>query len=222
MAAGRKGLEFEIPDSHALHSFHRVARLKQAIAQFVAARVGKCHLVPGRVLALQALDSRAGGTRKLLDFRKREERFQFHQVGLRKAVRFQDTVGQIAIVRKKDEPRSMVFEPSHWEDALGNPVQQIPKRPTPFGVTHRGNDLGRLVQQQVDSFTFRAQQLAGNFDVVARMVRLRAKFCNHAAIHGDVARGDEFFRVTPRGDAGACDYLLESFEHFVGPFIVTR
>jgi hypothetical protein len=221
MPARCKGFEFEIPDSHALHSFHRVARLKQAVAQFVAARIGKRHFVPGRVLALQALDSRAGGTRKLLDFRKREERFQFHQVGLRKAVRFQNAVGQIAVVRKKDKPSGVVFEPSHREDALGNPVQQIPKRSTPFGVAHRGNNFGRLVQQQVDSFAFRAQQLSGNFDVVARMVRLRAQFGDHAAIHGDVARGDEFFRVTPRGDTGPCDYLLESFEHFVCPFIVT-
>lgn len=63
MAAGRKRTEIEIRQTDALHFFHGVAGLKEAVAQRIAARVGERGDVPGGVLAAHARDAGAGGAR---------------------------------------------------------------------------------------------------------------------------------------------------------------
>lgn len=99
MPSRRQRFQFEISNPHALDSLHRMACLKQAVPQFVVPRVGKRHLIPRRALAPQSFNLGAGVTRQFRNLSKREQRLQFQEIRLGQAVRFQDSIRQIAIVR---------------------------------------------------------------------------------------------------------------------------
>src|SRR5271157_4135491 len=94
-------------------------------------------------------------------------------------------------------------------------MKKILKRATPFGIAERGDDLGRLVEEQIDTLARRAKQLAGNLDVVARWISLSAELGDDSAVDSDQARGDEFFGVATGGDSGARDDFLQAFEHAI-------
>ena len=221
MAARRQRFKFEIPNPHALHSFHGMAGLKQTVAQFVAARIGKRHFIPRRVLCLESLNFCASGAREFVDFGKRKQRFQFHQICLWEGVRLHDSICQVAIVRQKHKSGGVVFQAAHGKHALRNAIQQIAKRAPSFGIAHRRNNFRRLVQQQINAFVFRAKQLAGNFDVVARVVRFCAEFGDHAPVYSDVTRGDKLLRMPPRSHTSTRNNFLQSFKHKVLGFLVS-
>src|SRR5208282_1334404 len=67
VASGRKMSKLEIPDAYALHFFHRVAGLEELVAKRIATRLGQRHHVPGRILASQARDARAGRACQVFD-----------------------------------------------------------------------------------------------------------------------------------------------------------
>lgn len=125
MASRRQRLQFEIPDSYAFRSFHRMARLKEAVSQVVASRVGKSYFVPRRVFAAEPFNFCAGGAREGFDFLKREQRFQFQKICLRQRVRVHDAIGEVAVIRQEDEARGMVFKAAHGKHALRHTVQKI-------------------------------------------------------------------------------------------------
>ena len=207
--------KFKIANPHTLHSFHRVTSLKQTVAQIVATRIGKRHFIPRRVLCLESLNLRAGGAREFVNFGKGKQRFQLHQIRLWQGVRLHNSIGQIAVVRQKHKPGCVVFQAAHGKYALRNAIQQVAKRASPLGVAHRRNYFWRLVQQEIDALVFRAKQLAGNFDVVARVIRFRSKFGDDAPIYGNVTRGDKLLRMSPRGHTSTRNNLLQSFKHKV-------
>jgi hypothetical protein len=192
-----------------------MASLKQTIAQVVATRIGKRDFVPGRVLAFQPDNLRTSCSRKLFDFCKGKKRFQFQKICLRQTVRFQNAIGKVSIIRQEDEARGVVFEPSHGKDALRNAVEKIAERAPTFRIAHCRNNFRRLVQQQINPLAFRAKELPGDFDMVARLIRFCAKFGDDAPVERDVPRRDELLRVPPRGDTSARNYFLQSFQHGV-------
>ncbi len=54
---------------------------------------------------------------------------------------------------------------------------------------------------------------AGGFDAIALGVRFRTQFSDDDAVDAHLPTADEFFRMAPRGNAGARDNFLQSFEH---------
>ena len=107
----------------------------------------------------------------------------------------------------------MIFKPPHGEHAQRNSMEKILKRPAALGIAHRGNNLRRLVQDDINALMFRPQQFYGNLDVIGRLVRFRAKLRDNLSVRGDEARVDELFRVPPSGDSGSRNNFLQAFLH---------
>src|ERR1700691_5612741 len=125
MSAGRKGFQDEAANADALHFFNRVPGLKKLVAEGIAASFGDGDFVPGSVRAAEPRDVRPGEAREVLDFFECEQRLQLQVIGLRKFVRLQNAVRQIAIVGEKDKPRGMVLETTDRENPLRNGTQKF-------------------------------------------------------------------------------------------------
>jgi hypothetical protein len=75
VASGCERLKLEIPYANAFHFFHEMACLEKPVAQRIAARFGERHFIPGRILAANPRQARAGEARQIFDLGEREKRF---------------------------------------------------------------------------------------------------------------------------------------------------
>ena len=110
-------------------------------------------------------------------------------------MRLQHLVGEFTVVGEKYQAHGVIFEAADGKNAQGNSMKKIAQAAAAFGVNHRRNYLGRLVEDQISALGFRLQQLALHFDVIFGFVSLRAQFGDGLPVHGDHAGGDEFFGV---------------------------
>jgi len=68
----------------------------------------------------------------------------------------------------------MIFQAADRKDALRDAVEHVGEGAAAFGINHGGDYFGRLVEQEIDALGFWAQEFALDFDVVFRLVGLRA------------------------------------------------
>jgi hypothetical protein len=131
-----KRAELEVTEANASDFLNRMARLEKSIAQRVASRFRERHLVPRRFLAADPRDPYAGRAHELLDLLEGEKRFQFHKVGLPKAMRLEHAIGKLSVIRQKNQSRRMVFKPPDWKHTRRNAVKKILQRATTFRIAH--------------------------------------------------------------------------------------
>jgi hypothetical protein len=213
MLAGRKRIELESGEPDPANFFDGMTGLEKALAQEIAARVSESNVVPRGILAAAARDARAGGAREGFDLGEGEKSFQFELISLREAIGGHHAIGKVAVVGEQQETARMVFEAADRKDAFANAVEEIAEAAAAFGVAHGGDDFGGLVEHDVDQLGRRLDELAGNFDVVARGVGLGAQLGDEAAVDGDEAGRDHLLGVSSRGEAGASDDFLQAFFH---------
>ena len=126
---------------------------------------------------------------------------------------FQHQIRKLTVVGQKNQAHRVIFETTHGEHALRDPVEQIGESAAAFGVNHGRDHFRGFIQQQVDALGLRPQEFALYLDVIGGLVGFAAEFGDGLPVHGHEAGLDEFLRVSPRSNAGARDYFLQSFEH---------
>src|ERR1700722_2781969 len=182
MVSRSERFESKISDGDAFHFFNRMASLEQTSAQDIGARFGKRDFIPRCIFAFYADDMRTSRAGEAFNLFEGEQGFQFQIVGLLEVVRFEHQIRQVAVVSQKNEAHGVIFEASHGENALGDSMEQIAESAAPFGIAHSGNYFRRLVQEKINSLFFRAKEPPVDFDVVARLVRLRAHLGHGASV----------------------------------------
>lgn len=156
----------------------------------------------------------AGLLVEALDVGEREHAFDFEMVGLLKMIPvFEQLGGEVAIVGHENESGGGVFEIAHGIDALRKATKKIAEGFASFRIGERGDDFGRLVEEQVDVALVGIDGAASGFDFVFGGIGLGAEFGDDFAVDADLAGEDELFGMAAGRDAGAGDNFLEAFEH---------
>ena len=135
-------------------------------------------------------------------------------------IRFLDMVpwvekrlGEVPVIRQQHESFTIEIQAADRKYAHRHAAQKIFHGRAAFGILKRGHHVLRLVQQNIDIGLCGAQMLAVDFDMVAVRIDLRAEFSDHAAVDRDAAGRDQFFSLTPGGQAGSRNQLLQSDFH---------
>jgi len=101
MASRCKRAEFKIRDSYAADFFHGMSCLKKLVAQSILPRFGKPDDIPRRFLTFNALNVRSRCAPQRFDFGEGEQRLHLDVVRLLQAMRSQELIGKVAVVREE-------------------------------------------------------------------------------------------------------------------------
>jgi len=152
-----------------------------------------------------------------LEVGEREHTFHFDVVGLVEMIPvFEELGGQVAIVGKKDQAGGGVFEIADGIDTFGKTAKIITKIFAALGIGERGDDFGRLVEEEIDVARSGFDGASGSFDFVGGGISFGAEFGDCFTVNADLAGEDELLGMTAGSDAGAGDNFLEAFEHSLG------
>jgi hypothetical protein len=133
-----------------------------------------------------------------------------HDVRLRDgAARVEQTICKRAVVRGEDHAARRKIEPADRVHSAAEPAEHLAHGGTAFRIAQRGDHVFRLVEDVVDE-VLGDEALAIDLDLVLSWIGLRAELGHDPTVDPDSAGEDELFRGAARGDARACDDLLQS------------
>jgi hypothetical protein len=194
--------QFERGKLDALHFLDRVIHALERTAQRVAAGAGHLDFVPrifGRAAGPRSFERRqlrGGGASSIAHFVFFDAAFHFDPIGLRQASRgAQNARGELAVAGEQDESTCGVIEAADGENAFRSTAQKMAQSFTAFGIGHGGNDLRRLVQDDVNKFVADFCDATGNFDAIVLGIGLRAELGDNFAVDAHLAAANQFFGV---------------------------
>ena len=122
--------------------------------------------------------------------------------------RFEHGVRERAIVSQKDESAGGVIEIAYRIDAFRKTTQEIAESLAARGICEGGDDLGGLVQDQVDRLSDFFDEAASSLNLVDSWIGLGAEFTDDVAVDQNLAGENELFGVAARSDSGMRDDFL--------------
>jgi hypothetical protein len=148
------------------------------------------------------------------DIGKGEHAFDLEVIGLLEMIPvFEKLRGEVTVIGHENEARNGVFEIAYGVDALGKATKKIAERFAPFGISERGDNFGRLVEEEINVAFIGIDGTTSSFDFVFGGICFGAEFGDNFAVDADLAGEDELFGVSTGGDAGTGDDFLKAFAH---------
>ena len=122
--------------------------------------------------------------------------FHFDPIRLAQLFRgAQHARGELAVAGEQHETARRVIQSADGKNALGRAAQKMAQRFAAFGIGHRGDDFGRLVQQKINEFVADFGDAACDFDAIALGIGLRSHFGDDRAVDAHLAAANQFFGV---------------------------
>ncbi len=207
--------QVERAEFHALHFFHRMIEREQRGSQQVTPRITYFDFVPwicgigsGRSGRTQQPQPRVCLAANLSLRFVTEFSFHLDPIDLWHARGiFENAVGESAVAREQHESRRVVIEPADGENS-GKPLEQVTQGRPALGIGHRGNYMGRLVEQVITGLRRQFGKLASGFHAVVLRISFRPQLGHDNPIHAHLAAANELFGVAPRGNSGSGDNFL--------------
>lgn len=129
--------------------------------------------------------------------------------------RMQQAVRELAVVGQEQGPARVEVEPPDGDDARRHPLHVLGDGGAPLWVFHRGDDVPRLVEHDVDG-NLCGDAPAVDLDDVSSRIRPGSELRHDLAVHGDSPFGDQEFGVAARCHAGLREELLQAFRGHAG------
>jgi hypothetical protein len=218
--------ESDRSDLDALKLFHHNTEASKHPPDLILAALDQLDLVPGIRAGLDGMNFRGRGEAAiepdalaepvhLIDVEPPAHLYLvgFGQVGCGR----HDAVGELAVVREKQQAFAVEIEPADRVHAGTVAAQIGHDGRTALGVGLGGNDVFGLVERDVDRLRgSRAEKLTIDFDVVGFKVGLGAEGCDGFSVDRDAALGNQFFGLAAGGYANAGEDFLETLLHAGG------
>ena len=196
VAALRNTIQTERAEADAFQFFNGMLRGGKHAAQNIFFGILQSDFIPeisgvatGGVGLAHGADRRTGIAAEALQLSQHQAAFNFHVIGLLKiGPVFEHFGGEVAVIGQKDEAAGVVIEAAHGVDALRKSAETIAERFAAFGIGESGDDLGRLVHDDVNAaLVVGFDEFAGGFDAIMLYVGFGAEFGDDQAVDADLA-----------------------------------
>src|SRR5258706_1298806 len=135
--------------------------------------------------------------------------FDFHFVDLRDLIPGGGyDVGEVAVVGEQQQTLGIEIKPPHRMQPAQRRWNQLSYQRPALRISHAGQIASGLIQQDVDIFVLLKQRIDYTslyLDLINSGISLGAQFRDDLPIDVYLARGYQFFCMTPRSDAGRGD-----------------
>src|ERR1700733_12796654 len=155
----------------------------ELLTQRIAPRFGQRHFVPRIFGALKALDAHARFGFNLLHIRVGEITLQLDEIRLSQSMRAQKLIGELAVIREKEEARRVILQPADEINSRLRAQKKFENRAAALGVSHRCDHVGGFVKREVEMLLWAMKQLSADLDVIFRSVGARAYLGYHLVVH---------------------------------------